>query len=313
MNEQLINQPLLLQDEAKYIFQLMFNLGDGVLWFPFHGGTSFMPNETLAYVWPNDTSIGYTRNPQHFNNRVPNPRLWFTDLHVKNVNDIDWGESSRLGAPSTEIKTSQAVTLYPGDSTSLKISGSFTKTESQLESAKLSIQNSLKARVGGSASLVGGELSSQVTAEYMKQFTDTETTTEGVEQAITVTNTTKDPFVVHLEATRTVDRERRSAFANLEFDYTINLTALHTGRRKGEVTYVWGNKEQFLNSLRGLENDSVGAGDGEESISSRARRKPQSGLAFPTYNRPLDFSFEYDRVVDLKVRQVRTDLNGNPL
>lgn len=304
----MINQPSLLMPEARHILQLIHNLGNGILWWPFHRPSYIEPNEELVYSWPTSKQIYYTRQPQNFSRSTPpRPVLLLDDIHVTNVFDIEWGEAARLGPPSTEIRTSQAVTLYPGDSTSLKISSGFSETHSRSESVRVAVQESLQLSFG--ATPVGAQFTSQLTAELSKSSSESETSTEGVEQSITVTNNKDFPFIVHLEATRTVERERCSAVANVDFDYAIRLAPFQ--RAKENIWYVWGNKAEFISSLNGLENDSVGAAIGRESISSVARNQPQTNIEFSKLDHSICFSFEYDRVVDLKVRQVRTDLNGN--
>ena len=304
MTQQLI-VPEALQQTARDILWRLGNLGEQ--WFAAGINKFVQDGEHLEYSWDERENVVYWRSGQgrdKANGRYP--ELELRHVHVPKFGEIYKGESRPVGVPQKETKVSQSVDLYPGDSTKLSISDSFTDTVSEVEATKIAIQNAAKLRFGATTTPVGAELSSQVTNELSKQSTTTSTHTSTIASDVTVVNNTDKPFRVHLEAVRTSQKVQYDAMIDAAFDFVIVWRPWQAGfkvRVEGLREATWGSLEQFYSSMAGLEPSSVGNLSGWYSLSDRARGNPQ-GRPAPRILK-LPYTVEYDDAVVSDVNQVR--------
>ena len=315
--------PEVLMGEAERILQLMFNTGNPAMHWTFHQPL-IQPGERLVYEWDKEGTVYYARSGQSFadhgieydvqRDKIGTyPRLVMENIHVPEWAGVDWGQAEELAPPTKETRTSQAVTLYPGDHTDLRISDTFSKTTTLLEASKTAIEEAIKLRLGNLYAPVGGELSTTVTEEYSRSFSDSEQESQVIDSTVEVVNETDKPFRVHLEATRRIAKERRHCAIKANFDYSVKFFPLRD-RLQGRP-FVWGSKSQFLSSMRGLEPDSVANHPNPRlgSFSAWCRERPQPGAAIDPLNIRIEWAVEYSRAIDTSVEQVRTDLDGNPI
>ena len=314
----LILIPEVLMSDAERILQLMFNTGNPAMHWTFHQPL-IQPGERLVYEWDQESTVYYARTGQSFadhgieydvqHDKIGTyPRLVLENIHVPEWGNIDWGEPEELAPPTKETRTSQQVTLYPGDNTTLRISDTFSKTTTLLEASKTAIEEAIKLRLGNLYAPVGGELSTTVTEEYSRSFSEAEQESQVIDSTVEVVNTTDKPFRVHLEATRRIARERRHCAIAANFDYGIKFFPLRD--RLSGRPFTWGSKSQFLSSMKGLEPDSVAQHPNPHlgSFSAWSREHPQPGAAIDPRNLRIEWAVEYSRAVDTSVEQVREEV-----
>lgn len=303
--------PEALQQSARDMLYRLGQLGEVYVGPNFHNRRVVQDGEHLNYVYPSHDTVIFFRAGQNMNTAADgdSPRLILSNIRVPAYDNLIKGTPEPVGSPVKETRISLSTDLYPGDSATLAVTDSFTKTVTELESTLLAIQNAAKVRFGATTTPVGLELSSQVTNQLTK--TNTNTSTDVTTTALTqvVKNETDRPLRIHLEAERTIQKVRYTSMIDAPLDYEIRWVPFQAGfkvRVEGLKSATWGSVEQFFASMEGTEPSDVGNISGWYSLSDRARGAPQARPPRRVIKMP--FTEEHDEQVNFRVRQVREPL-----
>lgn len=312
MTEQII-APEVLQQPARDIIYRLGQLGEQ--WVTPGIPRFIQDGEHLIWDWDQRDTVTFWRLGQGKDWERDTPLLQLRNIHVPAFSGFFTEEPEPLGAPTSETRVSQAVDLYPGDSTKLSIQDGFTATKTRAEATKEGIEDSAKVRLGSFNTPVGAELLSQITREVTDTDTDAKAHAETLTTEVTVTNNTEEPFRVFLEAERTIQDVRETGMVDCEFDYVIAWVPFQSTVKQhveGRKEAVWGDLGQFYSSMAGQEPSHVGNISGHYSLSDRARehhvdpRPPRRIVKMP-------YTAEYQRTINTRVHQVREPIDTEPV
>ena len=173
--------------------------------------------------------------------------LHFVDPVLKEIKEIDWGEPITLESDVQERYTD--VIKNPSEASyEEEVSHTFSKTRSLSQGFKIGAELAIKTTAGVEYSGVkaGVELSVKLSAEYNRQWGETETTTDAIKRTLSVPAHTD----VQFEAVRSVDKQQRNITARCDFDYKIMFVSA-----PGDPPLVlleWGSLDEFISVARGF-------------------------------------------------------------
>lgn len=179
----------------------------------------------------------------------------FWGVTLKDVKDITVNEPVPVNI-NVEERFRGEITVADGTTFSQRVSHTFSKTTSLSEAIKLGAEASVKATVGAEYAGISGslELAAKITAAYEKNWGKSETTSDTVEQTITVDKAGTYEY----EAVRSLDNMQRDIIATTSFSHSIAFIderAIDGSDRDDMprfLRYEWRSLEEFIAVAQGL-------------------------------------------------------------
>lgn len=249
---------------------------------------SVVPGEVLDYRWPSRDRIVLFRKGQQWPSE-PNiergngkgglqPRIELHNVRLSGYDHIAFGDITPTGSPNVVTAIKGRYTLIPGQTQNYALTTAQSNTDAFSRAVADTLEASAKQRLGGSASLVGGELNELVRHALTDTTTKTQLESVSFNSGGQYKNEFDHPIIVETNG----DRHEGEAYSDIEalavLEYEIRFYPLE----RNEGYYSWASKEQFASSMRGEEPADVGAYSlgGRESISEIAQRMPNPGFHF---------------------------------
>ena len=207
------------KERAILIAQLcayrMDRVGRGGAWHGYH------PSEGLEGILVKDDLLRYARPG------TSDPDfacLFFFDPKLTDIKRVDWGEPVSVQKDVIERYTAK-IDKIKGVAYDDTLTHEFSKTTTLQQAFKIGAELAIKAFFKASYSGVegGAEVSAKLTAEYSRQWGESETHTDTVSRHLALPAAFDTPITY--EAIRSVDKMQRQITATANMDYQVSFVS----------------------------------------------------------------------------------------
>ena len=261
----------------------------------------YHPSEGLIGELRADTLIQYMR-PKSVDDGENYTRIFFDTPRLTDVETVDFGEETPIHKDVIERFT-EPIEKIKGIGYEDTIQHTFSKTTSLQEAFKVGAELAVKTYFKGSyAGIEGGaEVSAKLTAEYSRQWGNTETQSDTVTRHISLPEDFEGK--VNYEAVRSVDKVQRKITADSNLDYKIEFVS---GPKPEPVHWIWEGLDEFLQVIQGRAS-TTHAGYYQFTSPHTFRDVQILDDLVTSGKQSVEFLVDYDNVQSQEIRIVKGD------
>ena len=179
--------------------------------------------------------------------------LFFRGPKLTDIKEVDWGEEIPVKQDVIERHKS-SIQKIKGVEYDDTISHTFSKIVTLTQAFKIGAEIAIKAFFKASYSGVegGAEISAKLTAEYSRQWGETEEHTDTVTRHLRLPPEFEAD--IHYEAVRSVDKVQRQikAVSNMDYDISFVSGPLVPPANHPLIEMNWGSLEEFISVGKGF-------------------------------------------------------------
>lgn len=206
----------------------------------------YQPEEGLDGVLVQDDLLRYARpgvDGEVF------ATIFFAGPKLADSVDVDWGQEKSVEQNVIE-RCKSDITKRKGVRFDNKVSHTFSKTTSMQDAFKIAIEDSEK--FGVSESGISAEIAIKLSAEYSKQWGESETHTDTEERELDIDSDFEG--TINYEAVRSVDKVERKITAKTNMDYHVSIQSgpVQPPQNRPYFDFEWSSLDEFYAVAQGF-------------------------------------------------------------
>ena len=246
--------------------------------------------EGLLGVLVTQDILRYARPGHDGDNNSPFATLFFKGPKLTDTVNVDWGSEIPVQDNIIE-RTKDSITKVKGVEFDDKITHTFSKTRTMQEAFKIGAELAVKA--GVSESGVSAEVSAKLTAEYSKQWGESETHTDTVERTIVLPKEFEGE--VNYEAVRSINKVKRRIKATTNMDYHVTFVSgpVIPPANAPYFDFEWDSIETLINVGKGYAPSNVPM---YKAFMDNKMTLAEIDAIREKGEQTIDFTIEYDQI-----------------